>query len=75
MTRIIMHGCNGRMGQMITSLAAEDKDIEIVAGIDISDHISNPYPVFSKLSECDVEADVVVDFASVRLLTNYLMFA
>ena len=72
MTRIIMHGCNGRMGQMITSLAAEDKDIEIVAGIDISDHISNPYPVFSKLSECDVEADVVVDFASVKVIDELL---
>lgn len=72
MTRIIMHGCNGRMGQMITSLAAEDKDIEIVAGIDISDHISNPYPVFSKLSECDVEADVVVDFASVKVIEELL---
>lgn len=67
-----MHGCNGRMGQMITSLAAEDKDIEIVAGIDISDHISNPYPVFSKLSECDVEADVVVDFASVKVIDELL---
>lgn len=72
MTKIIMHGCNGRMGQMITSLAAEDKDIEIVAGIDISDHISNPYPVFSKLSECDVEADVVVDFASVKVIDELL---
>lgn len=72
MTKIIMHGCNGRMGQMITSLAAEDKDIEIVAGIDISDHISNPYPVFSKLSECDIEADVVVDFASVKVIDELL---
>lgn len=72
MTRIIMHGCNGRMGRMITSLAAEDKDIEIVAGVDISDHISNPYPVFSKLSDCDVEADVVVDFASVKVIDELL---
>lgn len=72
MTRIIMHGCNGRMGQMITSLAAEDKDIEIVAGIDISNHITNTYPVFSKLSDCDVEADVVVDFASAAVIDQLL---
>ena len=32
MIKIIMHGCNGRMGQMITGLAAADSDVEIVAG-------------------------------------------
>ena len=34
MVRIIMHGCNGRMGQMITGLVAEDSEATIVAGID-----------------------------------------
>ena len=29
MTRIIMHGCNGRMGQAITRIAREDDNIEI----------------------------------------------
>ena len=28
MTKVIMHGCNGKMGQMITGIIAEDKDIE-----------------------------------------------
>lgn len=72
MTRIIMHGCNGRMGQMITSLAAEDKDIEIVAGVDINDNFTNPYPVFKSLRECSIEADVVVDFASVVVIEDML---
>ena len=36
MTRAIMHGCNGKMGQVITGLCKEDPDIEIVAGIDVS---------------------------------------
>ena len=35
MTRIIMHGCNGKMGQVITGLCKEDADVEIVAGIDV----------------------------------------
>ena len=34
MVKIIMHGCNGRMGQMITDIAAEDETVEIVAGVD-----------------------------------------
>ena len=35
MVKMIMHGCNGAMGQVITALAAEDRDIEIVAGITV----------------------------------------
>ena len=63
MVKFIMHGCNGAMGQVITRLAKEDPEAEIVAGIDIQDNIDNGYPVFTKLEECDVQADVVVDFS------------
>ncbi len=64
MVRIIMRGCNGKMGQVISGLAAEDQEAEIVAGVDLSDHITNPYPVFRSIEECDVEVDVVIDFSS-----------
>ena len=32
MVKVIMHGCNGKMGQTIRSLIAADEEIEIVAG-------------------------------------------
>ena len=38
MIRVIMHGCNGKMGQVITGLCKEDPDVEIVAGIDVVDN-------------------------------------
>lgn len=63
MTKVIMHGCNGKMGQMITRIIAEDPEIEIVAGIDQSDHIKNAYPIFKNITACDVDADVVIDFS------------
>ena len=66
MVRIIMHGCNGHMGQVITGIVNEDKDAEIVAGIDLVDNRDNGYPVFKSLKDCDVEADVVIDFASAK---------
>lgn len=65
MTKIIMHGCNGKMGQVITDICKDDPECEIVAGIDISDHIkTNPYPVFKTVGECNVDADVVIDFST-----------
>ncbi|MEY8427231.1 4-hydroxy-tetrahydrodipicolinate reductase [Lachnospiraceae bacterium 46-15] len=64
MIKIIMHGCNGHMGQMISGLVKEDPEAEIVAGIDICDNRQNDYPVFTDIRTCRVEADAVIDFAS-----------
>ena len=66
MTRAIMNGCNGKMGQCITGICAQDPDIEIVAGIDTYDGIKNSYPVFKSLQECDAEADVIIDFSNAK---------
>lgn len=74
MTKVIMHGCNGKMGQVITNLIAQDPEAEIVAGIDVSQHISNSYPVFSSLKECTEEADVIIDFASAKAVDELLRF-
>ena len=64
MTKIIMLGCNGRMGQMITDMVKQDDECMIVAGIDIVDNRDNGYPVYTKLADCDVEADAIIDFTS-----------
>ncbi len=63
MVKIIIHGCNGKMGQVVSGLVAADADAQVAAGIDVSNHIQNPYPVFQSLADCDVEADVVIDFS------------
>ena len=72
MVRAIMHGCNGKMGQVITRLAAEDGQIEIVAGIDRNKGRNNTYPVFETLKECTVEADVVIDFSNAAAVDELL---
>ena len=64
MVRAIMHGCLGHMGRVITELAAADSGIEIVAGIDVRQDETAPYPVFASLADCTVPADVVIDFST-----------
>ena len=66
MTRIIMHGCNGHMGQVISGLGAQDADAEIVAGIDMMDNRENGYPVFTDLDSCQVDADAIIDFSNAK---------
>ncbi len=72
MVRAIMHGCNGKMGQVITKLAEGDGQIEIVAGIDRNKGLNNTYPVFETLKECTVEADVVIDFSNAAAVDELL---
>ena len=45
MVRAIMHGCNGKMGQVIAGLIRDDANIELVAGVDPFTGIENPFPV------------------------------
>lgn len=68
MTRVIINGCNGKMGRCVTGICAGDEDIEVVAGIDTYDGIANDYPVFPSLKECTVEADVIIDFSTAKAL-------
>ena len=74
MTNIIMHGCNGRMGQMIAGLVEKDADAQIVAGIDVVDFGKNPFPVYASISECDKKADVIIDFASAKAVDDLLAY-
>ncbi len=63
MIRAIMHGCGGKMGRTIHDLTAQDDTLSIVAGIDPALPQDCPYPVFATPQECDVVADVVIDFS------------
>lgn len=75
MTRVIMHGCNGRMGQVITGIVKADPEVTMVAGVDVSDHIQNEYPVFKNIAECDVEADVIIDFSNASAVDGLLAYS
>lgn len=75
MIKAIMHGCNGKMGQVISSICKEDAGIEIVAGVDVFDGISNDYPVFQNISLCDVKADVIIDFSNAKVVDDLLVYS
>lgn len=72
MIKVIMHGCNGKMGQMISGLIAADEEIEIVAGIDAFDDGRNTYPVFKSIELCDAAADALIDFSTAAAVDGLL---
>ncbi|MCX7842647.1 MAG: 4-hydroxy-tetrahydrodipicolinate reductase [Clostridia bacterium] len=75
MVNILMSGCNGKMGQVITRLAGESESLRIAAGYDIRDSIKNPYPVYTSLNGIKEKIDVIIDFSNPDALANLLVFA
>lgn len=75
MVKIIMHGCNGHMGQVISDIVEKDPDAEIVAGIDIADQGKNSYPVFTDIDACQVEANAIIDFSSAKATDKLLEYS
>jgi 4-hydroxy-tetrahydrodipicolinate reductase len=75
MINILMSGCNGKMGQVITRLAEQYDDMRIAAGFDVHDSGKNAYPVFSEIARCDVPVDVIIDFSNPNALDSVVKFA
>jgi 4-hydroxy-tetrahydrodipicolinate reductase len=75
MVKVIMHGCNGKMGQVISDIISQDDTMKIVAGIDPYNLKKNDYPVFSDIFQCDIIADVIIDFASAAAVDKLLKYA
>ena len=75
MTNIILSGCNGKMGQVISRLLKDDDTARIVCGLDINAVEKNDYPVVDDLSKFDGKADVIIDFASPKNFDEFLSAA
>ena len=72
MTRVILNGCNGHMGRVLTDIISKDPEIEVACGIDPYTGVQNDYPVFTDIASCDVEADVVIDFSNAKAVDALL---
>lgn len=72
MVRVLMHGCNGKMGQVISRMVSETEGMELAAGVDKFLGRENPYPVFGSLEDCDVPVDVVIDFSNASAVDGLL---
>ena len=74
MVKVLLCGCNGRMGRAVHNIISSEKDMEIVAGVDPFQEIVNPYPVFASVKDVDVPCDVIIDFSSSKTTDDLLDF-
>lgn len=75
MLRIILSGCNGKVGHVISQMVSERRDCVIVAGFDMNDVAYYPYPVFRDPQYFEGNADVIIDFSHPSFLSNLISFA
>lgn len=74
MTKLILSGCCGSMGKVVTSCAAADPDCKIVAGVDLKAHADTSYPISSSFDQITEQADALIDFSNPSLLSSLLSF-
>ncbi|MBQ5545497.1 MAG: 4-hydroxy-tetrahydrodipicolinate reductase [Clostridia bacterium] len=75
MTKIILCGCNGKMGAAMTGIVGERSDCEIVAGVDINTTSLSGYQVYADIADVKETADAIVDFSHPAALDSILAYA
>ena len=75
MKKIILSGCNGTMGRVISNLANEREDVKIIAGVDIKTDSFGDFPVFSCFADVNLPCDAIIDFSHPAQLGSLLNFA
>lgn len=76
MIRIILNGCNGRMGKTITETLSGNENMKITVGIDKGTSMKSEHTnIFSSITEVTSEADVILDFSSPESLDALLEYA
>lgn len=73
--KVLLHGCNGRMGQVLTKIISEAEGMDVACGVDkFPDRITNTYPVYPTLAEVKEKVEVLIDFSNHSCLGDILQF-
>ena len=74
--KIIFCGICGRMGENVMKAVNADPEVEIAAGVDISDPAHDyRFPIYKNISDVAEDADVIVDFSHHSAIHGILEFA
>lgn len=74
MLNIIISGCAGYMGNVLTQLIEKNNEMEAVAGVDKTPHANRKYPVYLSFDDCSIDAHVVIDFSHPSALDDILKY-
>jgi 4-hydroxy-tetrahydrodipicolinate reductase len=74
MVNILLNGCCGKMGSVVSVLSKSYTNVKIAAGIDKFGKTSE-YPVYENVFDCSEKVDVILDFSRPDSLDNLLEYS
>lgn len=75
MVKVLINGCNGRMGKVLINEISRFENLLLVAGFDVNDTGINTFPVYSDINDIKDDIDVIVDFSVPVASLNILKYA
>ncbi|MCB2289600.1 4-hydroxy-tetrahydrodipicolinate reductase [Clostridium sp. CS001] len=74
MIKILINGCNGKMGRVISEMAKESKTVSIAAGVD-KNSSNLDYPCYNNIAECETPIDIILDFSRPEALDSLCQYS
>ena len=71
--KIILAGCEGRMGKVVIELAKQKKH-EIVCGISRHEKKNHDFIILDDINKFDGQADVLIDFSVANATSNFVNY-
>ena len=74
MIKVLINGCNGKMGQEVTKAIERNDNFQTVCGVDRLDTGDNNFPVYTDTSKISEEPDIIIDFSIPIATFNILKY-
>ncbi len=75
MLRVLVNGCLGKMGTVLSKCVMEDNELEFVCGVSQNPPSDIPFKVYSSCKDVKEDIDVIIDFSHHLALDDVLSFA
>ena len=63
MLKILVNGCNGKMGNIVCDLINQRDNMQVIAGFDKENISNSTFPIFTDINKINVKPDVIIDFS------------
>lgn len=75
MIKVLVNGCNGKMGQEVAKSVRKTENMEVCCGVDRVDGGDNYFPVYTNINDIDNKPDIIIDFSVPQATFSILEYA
>ncbi len=75
MLNVLLCGCYGHMGEIVTDLLTEREDMTLIGVDPMPGEGKIPFPIFTSFDQVNIDSDVIIDFSHHSLILPLLDYA